>query len=563
MKPFLKILVFLIGIPLGLSAAGNGELSCHNFIMYEYYNMNLNYSCSDNIQEGKNSPLIIMVPGITQHNASPEFARLKNYFKNKGYSYLIMNPPQHGNKTVSIRDKLFTWGKNEVEDLLELVSHLKIKANHNEIHLFGFSIGGRIVLEFSIHEKNPLAVSSIVTAAAFYRVGDINMRLSGDIRRPFSAVPPVCKAFIRAGVCDMLSMVFLGLPATLMCNTALPAKKIPGIKAPTLLLHGANDWLTKSYHSKKLFAYAGREQRFALVALNTPLHAEDILIKPGSGISKAFFSILDKWYEYINDSPGEKTKDEFNRAFNGKLLADSSIKKKIYHAKNITLMSAPTANHLNTNIWVSAANQNHSLFTANTTCSLKGEKYSRYFFTLGPTALRAPWWRKVRAGLSFEKKASSNKLSGFEFYGSLYAPFGSFLWLRRLTYIQGMGNSFNRQILSLDFALLVVDIRFDYGKFAPPQPGEKENLGQLAFDFPLINDAAGCYYLGVGYSRFLSPVPDPLFRNNLKAYLFLGPRFRLLGSRMRGHIQVEQDGWRFKGGRRLWSAGVSINLGER
>lgn len=563
MNPFLKVFIFLAVIPLGLSAAGNGELCRHKHIIYEYCNMNLDYSCKDNIPEVEGSPLIILVPGITQHNASPEFEELKNYFKNKGFSYLIMNPPQHGKKTVSICDKLFTWGKDETADLLELVSYLKVKQNHKEIHLFGFSIGGRIVLEFSAQKDTPFNINSVVTVAAFYRVGDINMRLSGDILHPFSAIAPSCKAITRAGFFDLLSMVFLGLPATLMCNTALPAKKIPGIKAPTLLLHGANDWLTKSYHSKKLFAYAGREQQFALVAINTYLHAEDIVSAKDPDTSKAFFSILDKWYEYIKDSPGKKPKDEFNWQFIDKLEDVGNIKKKIYHSKNITLMSSPTTNNLNTNIWVSAANHNHSVFTANSTFSIKGEKYSRYFFTLGPTAVQAPWWRKVRAGLSFEKQAASNKLSGIEFYGSLYSPFGSFLWLRRLTYIQGIGSSFNRQILSLDLALLVVDIQFNYGKFAPPQPGEKENLCQLGFDFPLINDAAGSYYLGVGYSRFLSPVPEPLFRNNFKAYLFIGPKFKVFGSRMRGHLQVEQDGWRFKGGRRLWSAGFSINIGER
>ena len=481
-----------------------------------------------------------------------------------------MNPPLHGEKTVSIFTKIFTWGNKEIKYLRRLIDHLKVREKHSEIHLLGFSLGARVVLRLSARPESisgkPFKIDSVITIAPPFRIDELNGRFSGDIRHPFESVFSMLYAFDRSTIFRILTMVIGGnIADTILCCTASPAAEIPHIKSPFLLIHSADDWLIKSYHSVKLFEHAGEDQQVAIAILNTRSHAEDLLSRDKSAIRHAFFKILDNWFAYIKSTPGETQKKVFNENFRKRLESDCILGKSLYDAKRISMMSVPTTNNLNTNIWVSAADQNHSLVTLNTAFSLKGSKFSRYFVTSGSTGQKGSILKRLSMGLSFERQTANTDSADFELYTSIYRPFGHYIpiiHLRRLTYIQGIGGSFNRRILSADISLFKINFRFNYGRFFPTDNGGQKNVWQIDFNAPLISDAAGSYYLGMGYSRFLSPVPGFIFKSNLKAYLFVGPAFHIAGCRVRGHIQVEQDGRHIKGARHLYSAGLSVNFAE-
>jgi len=541
------LLLFLLTIP-ATNFAQHGNINQYSNIRYEYKN----HHPSNN----ENNPLIICVPGFTQHNRSREFLILKDFFDKNGFSYLIMNPPQHGEDYTWFK-KLYTWGEKEVKDLHELTGFLKLWDNHSEIHLLGFSIGAKIVLKFSAESKHKESIKSVVAVAAPFRVADINMRVSGDVKKIPEGLISSFHAMKRAGFFRILHMIFFGLPKGLFFNKPTPANEISHITAPTLLLHGADDWLTKSYHSVLLFEQAENTKHVSLVVFNTRTHAEDMLSRDGTQLKMSFLETLNKWFAYVKRQTNPINKIYFNDKFNKKLTTNSDIKHSLYRSDRITLMSSPTINELNSNIWISAADHNHSVFTINSAFKLNDNTFSRYFFTVGSTKMPGSLLDRIRLGLSFEKE-SFNKSSAFEGYFSINNPLGSIVWLRRITFIQGIGNSFNRWLLSADIALLVLDFQLNYGEFL-----KNEKKWQLAFNFPLIGNASGSYYFGVGYSKFFSSVSNSFFKNDLKAYLVLGPAIPIFRSRFRATLQYEQNGFNPSGAERIWSAGLSINYREK
>ena len=514
-------------------------------IRYEYIN----------IDNSRKNPLIICVPGFTQHNRSPEFLILKDYLSRKGFSILIMNPPQHG-EDFTWTKKLNSLGEDEPDDLLDLIEHLNVWEKHNEIHLLGFSIGAKIVLKFSAIPEISNSLKSVVAVAAPYSVNDINMRLSGDITKISEGIISSFYAFDRASLVRIVYMGLVGMKRSLTVFSKSPAKEIPFIKAPTLLLHGSDDWLTKSYHSVKLYYCANDNQPFSLVILNTRTHAEDMLSRDGSTVRNAFLNILDLWFNYINFNDLPEYKESFNSNFFS-VLNSTNIKTLLYPRKRISLMSSPTFNELNTNLWISPADQNHSLFTINSVWRLNTNNASRHFFTFGSTKLNKSFFDRFRLGFSFEQE-EHNEISTLESYLSFYYSFGSLLQLKRLTYISGINNSFNRKILSADFAFVLLDFQINYGQIL-----QKSNDSQINFNFPLIGNASASYLLGVSYSRFLSSPSNFLPKNNCKVYCIVGPKYPIFKTRIRLTLQYEQNGFKSKTRESIWGAGVSLNFKEK
>jgi pimeloyl-ACP methyl ester carboxylesterase len=521
------------------------EISQYQHIRFEYHNRS---------DTGKN-PLIICIPGFTQHNRSPEFLLLKKFFRDNGFSFLIMNPPQHGEDFVWF-DKLYSWGDDEAKDLLALITYLNILKVHDEVHLLGFSIGAKIVLKFATFLEIKESLKSIVAVAAPYRVGDINMRLSGDIGKIFEGVVSSFYAIDRASLFRILYMVFAGMSKAFVVSNDSPAGEIPSVKEPTLLLHGANDWLTKSYHSVKLYGCAENDQRFSLVALNTRTHAEDMLSRDGSKVRNAFLEILNEWFDFVKNNVS-KDKNSFNRYFLDKLNLNAQVKKVLFPSEKISLLTSPILHESNTNIWTTPAEQNFSLITVNGKLQLKDSNISKYFVAFGSTNPKKSMINKFNFGMSFEPNGFGNA-STHEGYLAFYHIAGSILWMRKLTYIFGFGNSFNRRIISADLALLILDFQLNYGTFF-----DRGNDCQISFNFPLISNASNSYFLGVGYNRFLSSASDFFSKNNFKVYFNLGLPPNVLKTNIRLHLQYEHSGIISPEARseRIYTAGLSLNLG--
>ena len=518
-------------------------ISIYNSIRYEYCNLNTT----------ERNPIVICVPGFTQHNQSPEFYILKDFLAKNNFSYLIMNPPQHG-EDITRCDKIFTWGEDEVKDLHELIKHLKIGEKHSEAHLLGFSIGAKVVLKYAACFPYQSFIKSVIPVAAPYRVGDINFRLSGDIKKPTEGLASGVYALDRTDICRLAEMVLIGMPKALCVNKASPANDISSIKVPILLLHGADDWLTKSFHSVKLFNNIGEQHQASLITLDTRSHADDMLTRDKSDLRYAFLEILKTWFKFIKQDSNPKQKINFNKTFAKILSKSRNIENYLYDNDKITYMNSPTFYDPNGKIWMIPPDKNSSILSIHNLNNVCGDKGSEVFINGGFTKYSNSILNKIQVGLGAERR--NNKCSSYEGYLSLYYPFGSFLWFKRLNYVHGIDNTFNRRILSADLALLIVDLRFSYGNFF-----NSEQNSLLSFNFPLIGNASGLYFLGIGYSRFISSIPNSIKKDNLKAYLFIGPKIRALNSRLQLSLQYDTNKGDYKQNTN-WGIGISLYINE-
>ncbi len=527
--------------------ANDGEIRKVDEIRFEYSNF-------DSTLAAANNPLIICIPGFTQHNRSAEFLILKNFFKQLGFSFLIMNPPQHG-EDISYK-QLFDWGNREVQDVVTLIRSLRLLQKHKEVHLLGFSIGAKVVLKLGATAGLQDSFTSVIAVAAPYRVSEINLRPSGSVSKLLEGVISGFYAYDRSSLGRFWAMALLGLPTASVRNTATPANEIAAIRVPALLLHSADDWLTKSFHSKKLFRRGRENQPLSFVSLAVKTHAEDMLTRDHSRVRKAFLDILDNWIEFIRSGNFKHEKTEFDAQFKRKLgkTIDTEL---LYPVNKISMMGSPAIHEFNSDLWLTAVEHNHSMITLNSVASLNGNHFARHLLTFGSTKTDGRFWQRLRGGLSFQQNQSGRPEN---FFGnvSLYYPFGSIIWLRRISYAQKLGNGFDRRFFSTDLAFLVLDFQVNYGNFI----NDEYDL-QLNFNFPLVGNAANSYLFGIGYSRFLSDIPGTFYKNNLKVYLLLGPSAAVQRTRVRAIFQYEQEGFNPSGAAHVWSAGLSFNFDEQ
>lgn len=531
----------------GTSLPASENLPQYGSIYYEYHK-------PDSVAV---SPVVVCVPGFTQHNGTREYQVLKSFLDSLGFSYLIMNPPRHGAEQVSSGS--YDWGDEEVDVLAGLVSHLRLWSEHSAVHLLGFSIGGKVVLKLAARPGIRDSITSVIAVAAPFRVGDINLRFSGEITHPFEISGSGFQAAGRSGVLRMLSMVLMDMNRSLLYNTASPANDISAIAAPVLLIHGSGDWLTRSYHSSKLYEAAGADKTAALVFIDTHTHAEDMLTRDSVPVRDAFLETLSCWYRMIrpnkplNTVLQDRARTQLNNRFHGILRLNGVVGKKLYE-RAVTMMTSPTYVNLGSNLWMSVPEHNYAVATVNSSFGLNREKNTHHFFTLAwPRA--SDFMNRFRLGLSTVGNTSTS--TQFELYSSFYYPFGSNLWFRRLTYVSGIGNTVNRKILSMDLAFLQLDFQLNFGKFEEGGSGSGENDWQVAFDLPLIDEAGGRYQIGLGYSHFFTGVSAPYSRNMYKGYVFLGI---FDGAFL--HLQYEQDRLNPQGATKLLSGGLTLNIGK-
>ncbi|KAA3612563.1 MAG: alpha/beta fold hydrolase [Calditrichaeota bacterium] len=507
-----------------------------------YKDIYFEYQTVDSLQM---SPLVICVPGFTQHNRSPEFQLLKSWLRSKGYSCLIMNPPQHGE--IYHKSRIYTWGEREVDDLLALaLEKLPVFENHREVHLLGFSIGAKIVLKFAAHEKIKSKIKSVIAIAAPFQVGAINAQSFGKgLEGLFSS----SSARKRSSFMRMSYMVFPGMVRALLINKETPALEVPQIAAPVLLLHGANDWLTKSYHSKLLFERGRANQAISFIALNTRIHAEDMLTRGDSALQATFFEVISNWFDYNKKTNLDSAKTTFNNEFTNLVKRNENPDGIIFPVEKITQLSSPTLNNLNSNIWSTPASQNPAGFSLQGRISTNGD--SRHFISMGATRSTSIF-KYFQGGYAFAKNEGKD-FSNHEAYFSLYYPVGSFLWMRKLTYIYGIEEKNRRSIVSADLAFLILDFQLNFGDIRSRDVHE----WQINFNFPLISPADGLYFWGINYSRFFNSIPAA---NSFSTYFYFGPRLSRHRVQMFCEYQFLQPARNLSDSR--WQVGVAMNFFE-
>lgn len=524
-----------------------------------FQNITYEYEPSITLPEDK---LIICVPGFTQHNNSAEFNILKRFFQKNDFSYLIINPPQHGD-TFEWKP-VFTWGEAEVEVFFELIFNaLNLPKKYKEIHLLGFSIGAKIVLRLAAHEEvAPNTFASVVAVATPYTVSDINMRMSGDICKfPEGAISGLY-AYDRAGIRRILYMVFCGMPKALLKNRLSPASEMNSISVPTLLIHGSDDWLTKSYHSRKLFHLSEASRQISFVPINTRTHAEDMLSRDKTEIRQYFLDVLSKWFSYLQRPFLAPNKTDFDNNFQSTLSNLNNNARLFYSPRRISMLSSPTINESLGEIWMMDAEHNHSPITLSYLQNT--EKSTRkLLLTLGPTNFEAPWYevyKRWHYGLSYNDKV--NGAENIENYLSFLTHFGSVITLKRLSYLHGFSvkkSDFERRIWSADLSLMVLDFKLSYGRFFR----DKKRIWHIATNLPLIGSADALYFIGSSYSVFLSQKGIKGPKHALKFYAFLGPKVKFLNSRIQLSTSYDIFGFNFNHPSNFWGIGTKISFRER
>jgi pimeloyl-ACP methyl ester carboxylesterase len=527
------------------SAGHAGELVLYEHHYYEYSGL------------GENTPLIICAPGFTQHHHSAEFHLLKGHLMRKGYSVLVMNPPQHGDD-YSYCPKPFSWGANEPADLCRFMfddsalSHIGIKENiltyHSDVHLLGFSIGAKIVVHLGAMDAVRDRIASIVAVATPYRVEEINMRLSGDACKIAEGTISGLYAYDRSSICRL---AFMAVQLFGRCFAQRPENRVDRLSAPLLLIHGKDDWLTKSYHSVKLFRKVRQDQQAALCLLNTRTHAEDMLTRDRYDLRVLFMDVLDTWFEFTRKASETLPRDRFDTQFAQRLDSLESANERISPKDCISLMSTPVTNDLNSNLWVTPADMDRSYLTWNTNIlDHDGELNSRHYLSFGCTDFSAPVWQRFRAGFSF----SGDSMSGLtvdDIYLNFYADFGSLLRLRRLSLIA----SDHRQLISSDLGISLIDLQLNYYAIR-----NGNNATQLRLNLPLVGEAAASYIFGFEMSTFVKTVPSGLAKNGVGCYLFLG--LPESGARFTPGVllQYQQDAFQLNGVERNFAAGLSFRF---
>ncbi|MCA9730880.1 MAG: hypothetical protein H6696_10070 [Deferribacteres bacterium] len=474
----------------------------------DYKNIKFEYENIDSLQ---NTPLVICIPGFTQHNRSPEFRLLKEYFQANGYSYLIMNPPQHGE--IYHRKRMFTWGEREVDDLVTVaVEGIDIFNKHSEVHLLGFSVGAKIVLKFAARPEIQHHLTSVVAVAAPYQIGAINGRFLSNGHKGVEGFFSGNSARKRSSFLRLSYMVFPGLFRSLLLNKESPAEEISKLDMPVLLIHSSGDWLTNVRHSKMLFDRGTPQQPLAIVAIKTVTHAEDMLSRDSEAIRDTFFEILTTWLKFVKDAPIVRRKSQYNQEFT-RTFSHSVDRKNIFPVEKLTELSRPTMHNRRANIWTTQSEQNPAFITLQSVMNRDGN--SREFVTIGGKT-QQKIIGQLQGGFAWHAD-ELQELAQPEAYFSLYQPFGSFLWARKLTYVQGLKDNSERQILSADLAFLLLDFQLNYGQI---RTSSKKDL-QLYCNYPLINSPTGNYFAGVTYCQFLDTRVDG---KDLSAYLFYGPK---------------------------------------
>ncbi len=502
-----------------------------------------------NADGSKPSRIIVHVPGFTEHSRIPESFILQTLWKERGYSFLVMDPPQHAEGR-SVFETGYSWGEQEPATLKALMQHLDIWQTHNVVHILGFSIGAKIALQFAGMDDPGGQLASVVAVAAPYTVQDINMRLSGDILKPHEGLISGFYAVDRVGVARMLNMVLVGMNRHMLSYSTSPAKAIGNIDVPLLFIHGVDDWLTKSYHSKHLAALASHPHQTATIQLDTRTHSADMISRDHSDTRAAFLEALMSWFSHVEQSGAGTPLNA--KQFLASLEKHPKVYRKLYKG-HVTSMTSPSFLDPVTQHWIKAAD----LVYAPASVGYYQDENSIFgFFSLGHATRPSPFQQGWEARLHYQKPDRGE--TQWDAALSWHLPNnGLLLRIRRLTLAGSLNDFENRRFAAIDLAYLILDFQLAYGRFY----GAENDL-HFHMNWPMIGNASGSYFLGTSYSQFLTRNSFQIYRNSLKFYLHAGPRLSVHNTQLQLTTQYDLRGDIRGRYNQFWGFGLNINIGE-
>jgi len=198
----------------------------------------------------------------------PELQRLAEGLEAAGYSVVLWDKRGHGDS-----EGRFSFGRYEWKDLVRLTEILKEEAPKAPLYALGFSFGA---FHSVLAAASGAPYDGLVLVAGPQNFRGLHKAIfSGHVFRTlkYRAQRP-------------LRLPRLGWPWQ---ARLFPREEIKKVRAPTLIIHGTDDWIVPAAHSRALFASAVAPTELKI--LDGGLHAEYLLAKE----PERFFDTLLPW----------------------------------------------------------------------------------------------------------------------------------------------------------------------------------------------------------------------------------------------------------------------------
>ena len=232
----------------------------------------------DGSSEAKPSPrgTVLLLHGFYRSKAS--MLRIARSLLEHGYRTVLVDLRGHGRST----GDHVSFGALETEDLSDLLDELGRSCVLREpLGVLGFSYGAGVAIQLAGRDRR---VRSVVAVAPFTSLHDVvprYVRLFLPVWGWFASQRTISNAVLGAG-----------LRGGFDTKLASPLDAIRKTEARTLLIHGEDDFLIRSSHSRRL--HAARPDRSELLLIPGVGH-NGVLHDPGGRVTGAAKSWFEKW----------------------------------------------------------------------------------------------------------------------------------------------------------------------------------------------------------------------------------------------------------------------------
>jgi len=221
-------------------------------IMFDHYQTN-------------HEKVIILAHGFYNSKDSVLFRQMATELSSD-YDVISMDFRGHGKS-----EGLFYWTAKEGQDLEGILQYAK--KYYDKIGVIGFSLGAATSIIVASNSKNITSLISVASPTEFRKVNG---------------------HFWKMGIMENIVYNFFqegrfgkGVrPGSLWLKKTKPIDVIHKIHIPVFFIHGQDDWLIVTDHSKELYVKANNKKKLAIIA--NASHAEYIYLNDRKGTMQMF-----------------------------------------------------------------------------------------------------------------------------------------------------------------------------------------------------------------------------------------------------------------------------------